>query len=86
MKQATKRFLNLAFAAFGTSAASFGAVWLLPVFEPCRMFYRTHNPIQDSPACKVFAAMNVLWAGSFLIGCGAAMIAAYLAARRRPAS
>lgn len=81
MKRLPKGFLNLAFAAFATSAASFAAVWLLPVFGPCRIDYRTHNPIQDTVACRVFTALNVVWAASFLIGCGAAIIAAYFAAR-----
>jgi hypothetical protein len=30
------------------------AAQTLPLFAPCRILYRTHQPVQDSPACQVF--------------------------------
>ena len=83
MKRVANWLRNVAFATFGTGAISLGAVCLLPVFEPCRILYRTHNPVQDTVACKVFTALNVVWPASFLIGCVAAITATYLAARNR---
>jgi hypothetical protein len=31
----------------------------LPVFGSCRVFYRTHNPIEDTILCRVFAILRV---------------------------
>ena len=59
MTRVAKWFRTLAFAAFGTSAVSFGAVCLLPVFEPCRIFYRTHNWIVPGfPEAPFFERME----------------------------
>jgi len=29
----------------------------LEAFAPCLVAYRTHNPVQDSPACQTFSAI-----------------------------
>jgi len=29
----------------------------LEAFAPCRVAYRTHNPVQDSRACQTFSAI-----------------------------
>jgi hypothetical protein len=36
----------------------FSSRWL-PVFGSCRMFYRTHNPIEDTLLCRVFAILRI---------------------------
>jgi ABC-type transport system involved in cytochrome c biogenesis permease subunit len=32
----------------------------LAAFEPCRVLYRTHQPVQDSLACQAHSAIGLL--------------------------
>jgi hypothetical protein len=49
-----KIFILAAVTSFVSAGALFSIAQLAVVFAPCRMFYRTHQPIQDSAACHVF--------------------------------
>ena len=68
------RFLLLA-GAFAVAAVL--AFWLngsLAAFEPCRVLYRTHHPVQDSPTCQVHSALGLL-SVAFLLASLAACLA-----------
>lgn len=37
-----------------------GLSQFLPVFAPCRIFYRVHNSAQDSLACHIFSFLGLV--------------------------
>lgn len=39
----------------------------LAAFEPCRILYRSHQPVQDSVACQVHSVLGVLTAVSLVV-------------------
>jgi hypothetical protein len=41
------------------AVAAYLGIASLAVFDPCRVFYRTHQPIQASPACQAYGAIGV---------------------------
>ncbi len=52
---------------------------LLPTFEPWRVLYRSHQPVQDSTACKLYSF--VAFAG--LLALLLAFVVGFVAAARR---
>jgi hypothetical protein len=61
--------------------ASYSVALTLPAFRPCRVFYRVHNPVQDTLACHVFTLLSTfgLIAGFLGIAMGAVTLVAALA-------
>jgi hypothetical protein len=60
-------------AAAGTFASS-----SLAAFEPCRVMYRTYQPVQDSLTCQAHSAIGLL---SLLFLFGAFVCAVFAGAR-----
>jgi hypothetical protein len=53
----------------------------LPSFAPCRVFYRTHNAVQDTFQCQAFMVLGVTGLALLLVGLVAGAIAGYFAVR-----
>ena len=58
MQRRAKFFALLAIAGMAAAAIAAFVSSSLAAFEPCRVFYRTHQPVQDSLACQVHSAIG----------------------------
>jgi hypothetical protein len=73
MRIASRSLLLACGALAATAALALVAASLLPVFEPCRVLYRTHQLVQDSAACQVHSGLGLLAVLSLLAALGAGL-------------
>jgi len=52
---------------------------LLPAFEPCRVLYRAHQPVQDSTVCQLYSFLALAGLLALLL----AFVLGFVAAARR---
>jgi uncharacterized membrane protein YidH (DUF202 family) len=55
-----ERVALVALACAALAIVCFEVMENLEAFAPCRVSYRVHNPVQDSPACKVHGLIGLV--------------------------
>lgn len=63
-----KKTIRIAAASFLFGAVCLSLAQFLPVFAPCRVLYRVHDPVQDSVTCRIFSALGLVGLALLLIG------------------
>jgi len=58
MPNRARRSVLIGVASLALGAVGFGVSETLEVFAPCRVMYRHRNPVQDSPACRMFSTIG----------------------------
>jgi hypothetical protein len=56
-------------------------IWWAPLFDSCRVFYRTHNVAADTLRCRAFSALNVAMIVLFIVAAVAALAWSFLLLR-----
>jgi hypothetical protein len=68
METGKARLTTFSIAALLLSAITAALATWIPAFSPCRVFYRTHNAVQDGVLCHTHLVFVFSSSGLFVLG------------------